>query len=320
MEEGSAYERLVETLEGRDGVRRAVPVVGAGMNMEANPDTDEPGWGELIARVARREDLVLPKRAPESMLAWWEHLIGACAERYDEPSHRAEARLQHAVVAELRELEDRVNGRGRGRTLYDELIEGGYRDIISYNFDRRLACAGEGKLCRAVGMRPAAGVARRDYDALILHDRCGGTRVWYPHGCTKVPSTIKTGARQYGTYIGALERARTLYKQRERVSVAQSGWAAFAASVRESPRNWFELFMVSDLVFVGLSLGPDEWDLWWALHQRARNFARRPEQRPRTFVLTEKERGPSGSPAGVETVELFRHEIWRLLAGDRAKA
>lgn len=44
---------------------------------------------------------------------------------------------------------------------------------------------------------------------------------------------------------------------------------------REMAQNWVSTAMNAPLIFAGMSLGREEWPLWWFLNQRARNHARR---------------------------------------------
>jgi hypothetical protein len=69
--------------------------------------------------------------------------------------------------------------------------------------------------------------------------------------------------------------------------------------------QWFDLIMGAPLVFIGCSLAPDEWPLWWLLHQRARNAAPFPPgKRPATYVLVvgDPPEHLEGQPCDIEVV------------------
>ena len=65
-----------------------------------------------------------------------------------------------------------------------------------------------------------------------------------------------------------------------------------------------DLFLGSDMVFIGTSLDRAETDLWWALHVRQRNLARvPPSDRPRTFVLCQGDVAPHRSSTTLTPAE-----------------
>ena len=156
-------------------------------------------------------------------------------------------------------------------------------------------------------------------------------RHWYPHGHVGDPSSVQLGQRAYGMTVGALERSRERFKQVERAwrtahgvtawtADAHAAWevdrrarAPVAADPSEPRLTWMDLFLLSDLVFVGCSLDRAEVDLWWALHQRARNVARvRPTERPRTLVIGTREtfKGNPHLATGVAGVTPVMFEAW----------
>ena len=104
--------------------------------------------------------------------------------------------------------------------------------------------------------------------------KIGERVVWHPHGDRK--STFKrcVGLRDYALSIAALELGRRYYKQRERKKALNPN----------KIRDWVELMMSTHLIFLGTSIDRSEWDIWFALVNRWRNGANKPQHR--TFVLT----------------------------------
>lgn len=302
---------LLAILDQNHGQNRdTVLVLGAGMNIHAHAGKDL-GWADLIHSIALSERLSVPYPRPASMLAWWGLLIAGLARRRNCSADRAETELQEIVARRLIELEEETLA--STPPFYGELLNAGYRDIISFNFDRRLALAGGGK---KGSTNIKFDEPERHVNALGDFDTAKGTRIWYPHGRTDNPRTIKTGARQYGRYISAIEDARKHYKDRERKGPKETAqtWGDFRQHTREHPKSWFDFFMVSDLVFFGLSMGTDEWDLWWSLHQRARNYAKHHDKCPRTIFIQTTQDGPYGRPAGLDVVQFPSHDrAWAVL-------
>ena len=140
------------------------------------------------------------------------------------------------------------------------------------------------------------------------------------------------GVDRYGTYVDTLRQRFNEFKS----SGARAARSRGAAHANESERraldpesgasaigSWLDLFMMSNLVFVGCGLSLDEFPLWWALHRRARNIARisDPALRPRTLFLATRDETINGDyrhlarkPAGVELV-LFDHfgALWKAV-------
>lgn len=105
--------------------------------------------------------------------------------------------------------------------------------------------------------------------------RVGDKVVWHPHGDYRNKKTITFGLRQYSQTINELERARIRFKQYER------------AQKEPEITNWIDLFMSKPLLFLATSINPAEWDIWFALVNRWRNFGKDKfrDKEPKVFVL-----------------------------------
>ena len=177
----------------------------------------------------------------------------------------------------------------------------------------------------------------------------GFARLWQLHGRTGAPATILLGVARYGRYVQGLDLAWQRFKSAERDfsqgarrdrslfptsatrrhwsadqhlawlehrraegPVTKDGKAATRLLYRQPFRalSWLDVWMMSPLLFIGCGLGDEEFPLWWALHQRARNQTRLTEaQRQPAVVLTvgspegdDATRHLAGGPAGVSTV------------------
>lgn len=309
--------------------RMCVPVLGSGVNLQAAivaGQTNKDDWEGLLRKVAEEiqmspEDF---QRLPKSNLMRWETMVRQCAVAKAIEPHKAEGELQKLVCMELRQQEQ--DGKSWG--LYGEFLGAQFADIISLNFDRRVALHAEREefhtMHRAKGRRGADESIYRH--SLLTRENGATTRIWYPHGDTRRASTLKFGVRKYGDYIAGLEGQRRSLMARWTEASKDAGRSGllppkeFDASMRrDSARQitWPAVFLTCPLVFIGCSLAWDEWPLWWLLHQRARIFARfAPELRPPTVCLCANTipENLEGRPGYLDVVEFASFErLWSVV-------
>jgi hypothetical protein len=260
-----------------DGRRSCIPVFGTGLNIQAAtlagyPHKDD--WRALLAKIAGQ---VLPSgrsmdSLPSDHLALWETLLCHWAKKSAVYPFQAENELQRLICEELRAQED--DNRAFG--LYRQVAGAGFRDILSLNFDRRIA-QGYGK-ASSFDAGPSPSPLGSHGESIFRHSVIANglgevTRVWYPHGDVKKAATIKFGVRKYGFYVAVL---------REYVFGRDGAWRYRASSLkhlvdpkskarllRETPA-WVPLFLSRPLLFIGCGLSPQEWPLWWLLRHRLR--------------------------------------------------
>lgn len=324
---------LQDTLDRRfpDGARRAVLVIGAGLHHHlaahtAGDTTTEQwrlfkSWNELLRSVGAGMGTAAAYH--QDPTATWESLVVEGTRRQPRRAGGTSAAAREVEKVALRGLGKQLgklpSERDDRRRLGRALRRAGYRDLVSLNFDRTLEQSLGLKLLRP---DPSAGRRAR----LVARD--AQVRVWYPHGHMAAPDAIVLGHRAYGMAIEELEGLRDRSKQADREWRAGRTWTAALRDAweqhRRAPDNedlsWMDLFLLSDLIFIGCSLDRAEMDLWWALHQRARNHAQQPaENVPRTLVM----HGPGGAgdhlttgPAGVVPVPFGDwNEVWAALIG-----
>jgi hypothetical protein len=309
--------------------RTCVPVLGSGVNLQAAMvagRTNKDDWEGLLRKVA--DDIQMSPQdfelLPKSNLMRWETMVRQCAVAKAIEPHKAEGKLQKLVCMELRQQEKD----GKSWDLYGEFLGARFADIVSLNFDRRIALCAEREefhtMRRAKGRRGADESIYRH--SLLAHENGATTRIWYPHGDTKKVSTLKFGVRKYGDYIAGLEGQRRSLMARWTEATKDAGRPGLLTPKefdlgmrRDSTRQitWPAVFLMRPLVFIGCSLAWDEWPLWWLLHQRARIFARfAPEDRPPTVCLCAKSVPENlvGRPGNVEIVKFATFErLWSVV-------
>lgn len=104
---------------------------------------------------------------------------------------------------------------------------------------------------------------------------------WYPHGDLAAPESLQFALSDYAKTLAWMEPSRAQFKIREK-SLAET---------KQNPelQTWLDPFLCrKDIMLLGTSLDPAEWDLWFALLCRWRNFAQREmsDWYPTTHILT----------------------------------
>lgn len=89
-----------------------------------------------------------------------------------------------------------------------------------------------------------------------------GINFWHPHGDVHSIKSIILGIRKYGMLIGEVEKLRQRFKANE-----------FKIK-KNYHKTWIDLFMTQPIIIAGASFSESEWDLWFALVNRMRNFSK----------------------------------------------
>ena len=147
------------------------------------------------------------------------------------------------------------------------------KDIISLNLDLVV----EHLLSSSADDPPRVTPATTRTDR---HRVVNGIKVWHTHGDRSLNGSECLSLRSYGLSIAQIEIARCRFKRWERKPENNRK--------RKRPANWMEALLQDHLIMVGCSLNIAEWDIWFALVNRWRNYAKAANKRdePKTFVLT----------------------------------
>jgi hypothetical protein len=293
-------------------------------------------WNGLLATVA--SELQQPSVVHEDPSATWESLLSRMAiSAHNRNGQTLPVNETEAIALETlaKKLERLPYPTETLASLGHALSQ--YRDVVSLNIDSTL----HGALSSADATLTRPEVAhdlRRLRPSALWQTRLRSGRLWQPHGNIREPDTVVLGVRAYARSLDKLQESWNFAKTVEKkwnAKPAAGNWTPELAerwwAVRrgiepfEPPGDagslrltWLDLFLGSDLIFIGTGLDRAETDLWWALHMRQRNLARvPPRQRPGTFALFEKALCPShltSSPAGVMPV-IFQSwkEAWDMI-------
>lgn len=87
-------------------------------------------------------------------------------------------------------------------------------------------------------------------------------RFWYPHGSIHDSDKITLGTREYAKRFEAIERLRKHSKSNK----------------ENKPTSWYDQITHNPVLILGADMSKDEWDIWFALVNRERNFAKNENQ------------------------------------------
>lgn len=325
-----------------DGTRRTVLLLGAGLHYQLRALTESTelvekwdkftNWNGLLASIV--DGFGLPRVAHEDPAATWEGVVtrisgnsGDEAGEEQLQAHKAERLALQALAGELRT----IPADGRALRWLGELLTR-FRDVVCLNFDPSLELAAlevGAEVAREAGKKSRVRDTLRCTFSWTREGRFG--RVWSPHGESGNPRGIVLGTTSYGRALSSLteEWANAKAASKKYPPDGANYWLDRRAPEPFEPvsaagqayrLSWVDLFLASDLVMLGTSLDRAEVDLWWALHQRARNVVRMSsEERPHTLLLCA---GPPSQhlatgPADIETVSFdCWSEAWEFIASD----
>jgi len=331
---------LAETLDHTfcdDNQKRAVLVLGAGLHRhfisyaggDASSDDARPfcAWNELLAAMAKQKRLCLADHDHPDATATWENLVCALTTRDRKerrPASQTEARMLDELTKKMRGDRHPVAA-GSEPAFFEALHK--FRDIVTLNIDLTIGeNLGADHISANERRCLSPGATMKHSGNIWPRFKTAKTRVWHPHGHILEHEGVILGQRNYGMNIAPLEEARTRCKMEEKAWLDDHGigdWATKPHRRYDKERramsadpNLMDLFLRAPMVFIGCSLDRSEMDLWWALHQRARNLANiSPSKREPVFVLTgrksEKNKHLHNGPAGVIPVYFDDYaEIW----------
>lgn len=241
-------------------------------------------WGALL-------EAAVPKIPPSSSssLRWELGLLQhESNQQASKRSEKAFERLRKAV----REAEFAVLKHRCSYNPVTSIIEANcVQNIISLNFDlaieHLLLKTGEqlpsyelnsGKTKNGPGKAKLERSKAKPVRHLESRRKIGSRVVWHPHGDRLNSAQPCLGIRQYALRTDAIESARCDFKGADQLNNSASN----------KPRNWVELMMSTHVIFFGTSLDFSEWDVWFALVNRWRNYAKLKSKKsePHSFLLT----------------------------------
>lgn len=114
------------------------------------------------------------------------------------------------------------------------------------------------------GTKPIKSEANKSRHRVFDFDRkITNINFWYPHGDISKPSSLQFSLSDYAKSLQWMQNARSDFKVREKTGDTLPF------------RTWLDPFMSKNKILIlGASIDPAEWDIWFALLCRWRNFAK----------------------------------------------
>jgi hypothetical protein len=145
-------------------------------------------------------------------------------------------------------------------------------DVISLNFDitAELLCTERLNTTESNTKKLSEFMSKEKKDFSITYwevksEQDDAIRFWYPHGSIHDSDKLTLGMREYTKRLETIERMRTRSKKKE--------------SSQEEPTSWYHELTHNPVLILGASMEKDEWDIWFALVNRGRNFAKSENKR-----------------------------------------
>jgi len=156
----------------------------------------------------------------------------------------------------------------RGNKYYSEIIEMGFENYLTTNYDDAFCESYEGTSTNAstegiYSLRRYLSLNSPNYKA---------TKLWHIHGEIEHPKSIMLGLDHYCGSIAKID-AYLKGKYEYRVETKRHKTKPIVEKLVDNDFDrvsWVELFFNTDIHILGLSLDYSETDLWWVLNKRAR--------------------------------------------------
>jgi len=167
-------------------------------------------------------------------------------------------------------------------------------DVVSLNFDTtaETLCRIEAKQ-EASDLKYSAFKSEKNEELKIPYwevefKKDEKIRFWYPHGTVYDKETITLGTREYSKRFQTIERLRKHSKSND----------------KNKPTSWYHELTHNPILILGAHMSKDEWDIWFALVNRDRNFAKSENQQFKYPVFQMRE---------CECQQDYRHEWFQPL-------
>jgi hypothetical protein len=271
-------ELTIRTALTRENSKFAL-ILGSGFNASAaGVESILASWQSLMGRVLGRD---IQDASPTH--AFERHLL-------KERSTASAAQRELVVLREIRNHimweTERVLASGASYVPAFLFDPSWVSDILTLNFDDLVEryCRTRLKVRVSAWRIPKGFEGRQPFNRDSIRYRelifpgGGRIRVWHLHGSVSRPGGIQLGIHRYALRTAVVEALRRHYKQWERRS--------------EEAVTWYSA-LHRPVMVLGASLSEAEWDLWAAIIDRERNYAKPENRRFRKpmFQMREKEEG-----------------------------
>jgi hypothetical protein len=167
-------------------------------------------------------------------------------------------------------------------------------DVVSLNFDTtaETLCCEEARQ-EASDLKYSAFKSEKNEELKIPYrevefKKDEKIRFWYPHGTVHDKETITLGTREYSKRFQTIERLRKHSKSNDKNKLT----------------SWYHELTHNPILILGAHMSKDEWDIWFAIVNRERNFAKSENQQFKYPIFQMRE---------CECQQDYRHEWFQPL-------
>ncbi len=296
-------KQLSQILSGEDHL---TIVIGSGVNRYAsgNKNTILTSWTNLLDAAFEKKSNVSSKNY---ILDFERRLVDKTSNQDENAANDIQNAILKGICESVRKEQIKTTySKDYPTYLFNKEI---VSNVVSLNFDlipERIMSSGKipklGKKHESLSKYKSPNICRyREID---------GIRYWHPHGDVESKKSLVLGMRQYLENVKHLEDMRRQHKSKE----------YYLKPENRAENSWYEAIVNHPVLILGASLSDNELDIWGALINRERNFAKginRSKHRPPVFIMWSKcESGDFNMPDWVQPlfpINLCYDEQWKKL-------
>jgi hypothetical protein len=280
-------KQLSQILSGEDHL---TIVIGSGVNRYAsgNKNTILTSWTNLLDAAFEKKSNVSSKNY---ILDFERRLVDKTSNQDENAANDIQNAILKGICESMRKEQVKsIYSKNYPTYLLNKEI---VSNVVSLNFDLipELIISG-GKIPR-LGKRDES-ISRYKESNMGRYREIDGIRYWHPHGDIANKESLVLGMRQYIKHLDQLEVMRQHHKGLEKMADTSSS------------NTWYEALVNHPVLVLGASLSDNELDIWGALINRERNFAKgknRSEYRPPVYIMwSECESGKFNKPDWVTPI------------------
>jgi hypothetical protein len=232
-------------------------VLGSGLHRHVfcNKKSALTNWGELLKGVSRGNF-----KSTENYILDFEAIVhNKTISQNKVAANRIEADLLKTLAKKLEIEQTRALSAYSKKYPLFLFDPDRVSDVISLNFDLIPELLLAGIHLPKVKQKSHGEYYQKDSNS-CRHREINKIRFWHPHGDIQKPSSMLLGHRKYALQLSEVEQMRKYNK---------------AKAPRKIPITWYDALTNNTVLIIGAGLNHVELDLWTALVNRERNFAKR---------------------------------------------
>jgi hypothetical protein len=262
--------RFIETLKNPEN--RFTLILGSGFHKQAlKEESILSSWEKLLKH--QNKNIVLTDCYPLD----FEQLIINRTQNQDfvneQTSHKIEDLISKEICFDLKCAQQRAMNFNKEKYPSEIFNPDIISDIISLNFDSigLELCAEKAGVDISLLEPKQFSYKGKDVKSVYYYEvkfsENRSIRFWFPHGTILGDSKITLGTRNYSLKLATVENLRKYSKSKE--AQERNG------NKSEIETSWYHQLIYNPVLILGAEMSTSEWDIWFALVNRERNFSKR---------------------------------------------